>query len=114
MLRKGNFATLEREYIKEDTKLLCCMYGNNNNLNYKLKIDQLKQKGEHWNFVRSNICDKFIVIKTYFIGSFQYQMRAFKMSDTFMKKINFILFTFLASSRRDKNCEKIFNARKKN
>ena len=83
------------------------MYGNNDDLNYKLKIDKLKQKVENWNFVRLNICDKVIVIKTYFIGLFQYQMRAFKMSETFMKKINFILFTFLWSSRREKIVRKI-------
>ena len=46
------------------------MYGNNNNLNHKLKIDKLKQKVENWNFVHLNICDKVIAIKTYFISLF--------------------------------------------
>ena len=88
------------------------MYGSNTNLNYKLKTDKLKQKVEHWNFVRLNICGKVIAIKTYFIGLFQYQMRAFKISDTFMKKINFILFTFLWSSRREKIERKILTQEK--
>ena len=90
------------------------MYGNNDNLNYKLKIDKLIQKVENWNFVRLNICDKVIAIKTYFIGLFQYQMRAFKMSDTFMKKINLILFTFLWSSSREKIAWKILTQEKHN
>ena len=105
ILRKGNFETLEREYIKENVKVLGCMHGNNNNLNYKLKIDKLKQKVEHWNFVRLNICHKVIAIKTYFLVYFNTKMRAFKMPDTIMKKINFILFTFYGA-QGEKNCEK--------
>ena len=112
ILKKGNFETLEKEYIKEDIKVLGCMYGNINNLNYKLKIDKLKQKVENWNFVRLNICDKVIAIKTYFIGLFQYQMRAFKMSRHFYEKYKFDTFYLFVEFKSRKNWKENLNARK--
>ena len=107
ILKKGNFDYIEDQYVKNNIKLLGCIYKDGKDINYKPKLIKLKNKIADWKYVQLNIFDKVTAIKTYFIGLFQYQLRAFKMSKIMMKNINFALFTFLWSSLREKIARRI-------
>ena len=82
---KGVFESINPKNIKQHIKVLGCIYGNDN-LNYKNKLEKLNSKIATWKYVKLNSIEKVIAIKTYFIGLFQYQMRAFQISKIMMKK----------------------------
>ena len=113
ILMKGVFESINTNNIKQHIKVLGCVYGNDN-LNYENKLEKLNSKIASWKYVKLNLIEKIMAVKTYFIGLVQYQMRAFKMSKIMMRKINYSLFTFIWSSTREKIARKILTQERQN
>ena len=63
---------------------------------------------ENWKFIRSNLIDKTISIKTYMISLLQFQLQIFLIPKKYLKQVNKLIFSYLRCYRREKNCKETF------
>ena len=66
ILTFGAFDGISKEYIKYNIKILGCFFGKNEiKTNFQSKIKKMERMTENWKFIRFNLIDKTISIKTY-------------------------------------------------
>ena len=69
----------------------------------------MKQIIQNWKFLKLNILERILMLKTYVISILQYPMRAFDLPKGFDKKFNALLYLYIWSSKREKLAQRIIN-----
>ena len=62
---------------------------------------------ENWKFIRFNLIDKTISIKTYMTSLLQFQLQIFLIPKKYLKQVNKIIFSYLWCYRREKIARKL-------
>ena len=105
----GNFDTIPHCYIKSNIKVLGCYFGNDENQNFRQALGKMERIIKNWKFLKLNVYDKTLMLKTYVISILQYCMRAFPLPKLYERKINSILYPFIWNSKREKLARNIIN-----
>ena len=104
----GAFEGIPKKYIKSNIKILGCFFGENEiKVNFQSKIIKMEKMAENWKFIRFNLIDKTISIKTYMTSLLQFQLQTFMIPKKYLKQINKIIFSYLWCYRREKIARKL-------
>ena len=105
---RGKLTVIPKKIIKKSIKVLGCYFGDNaNNLNYRIKLEKMEAKVDKWNFLKLNIYERILFLKTYVTSIVQYQIKVFTIPGRYLRKMNMLMYKYIWNSRWEKIARKI-------
>ena len=109
VLQNGIFEVIPKCYVKDTIKVLGCFFGKDETQNFQNAYIKMKQIIQNWKFLKLDILERILMLKTHVISILQYSMRAFDLPKGFDKKIYALLYPYIWNSKREKLARRIIN-----